>query len=99
VRAAQPIAGLDFLRQNRRLRPDAPVYQVTNGPGKLCQALRIDLAYNGKDFFQNDFKLVDLGRSYHDRDIAASPRIGISKAKDEKLRFTIKSSPWLSRRA
>lgn len=98
LRAGAPLAGLEAMRKNRGLRPNASQYLLTNGPGKLCHALGIDLRYNGGNYFQDDFKIVDLGRLIDASEIGATPRIGISKAKEELLRFVIKSSPWLSRK-
>ncbi len=99
LRALRPILGLPAMRANRHLAPGRPDTWIANGPGKLCQAMRIDLTFDRQQFFQESFKIIDLGLSYRNRDIAATPRIGISKARDEKLRFVIKSSPWLSRKA
>jgi DNA-3-methyladenine glycosylase len=90
-RAAVPIFGEAALRERRG--PRIAEKNLLNGPGKLCQALGIDLSYNGRKFNREDFKLVDLGRALPPRSIARSPRIGITKAADKLLRFYVKSSP------
>lgn len=95
LRAAAPLEGIEAMRKNRGGMKDR---QLLNGPGKLCQALAIDLLYNGFTFDREDFKLVDLGRILPGKLIGVSPRIGISKAKDDELRFYVKGSPWLSRK-
>lgn len=97
LRAAAPILGIETLRKNRGSR-DIPDRNLLSGPGKLTQALGIDLSYNGLAFDRDDLKIVDLGKALTNKSIGTSPRIGISKAKEDELRFFIKGSPWLSRK-
>jgi DNA-3-methyladenine glycosylase len=100
-RAAKPLEGIDAMILNRGLQllpREKALPQLLSGPGKLTQALGIDLGYKGKRFDRPDFKLVDLGVRVPRESIVASPRVGISKAKEAQLRFSIKSSPWLSRK-
>ncbi|MCB0403847.1 MAG: DNA-3-methyladenine glycosylase [Bdellovibrionales bacterium] len=96
LRALEPLAGEGQMRRNRKLR-DKNHFGISNGPGKLTQAFSIDLRFDGKRFDREDFKLVDLGESLGDKQVAQSPRIGISKAKERLLRFYDKTSPWVSR--
>ena len=70
---------------------------LLNGPGKLTQALGIDRTFDGVRFDQTTFKIVDLQYTVPKHQIGLSPRIGISKAKDEKLRFFIRNCEFLSR--
>ena len=46
IRALEPIAGLDAMRERRGLHA---VEQLCSGPGKLTQALAIELEHNGTD--------------------------------------------------
>jgi DNA-3-methyladenine glycosylase len=101
-RAGAPLLGIETMAKNRGLwREGEPVAlrNLLSGPGKICQALGIDLGFNGRTFDKPSFKLVDLGNDLPSRAIDRTPRIGITKAKDELLRFSIKGSPWLSRKA
>jgi DNA-3-methyladenine glycosylase len=41
---------------------------------------------------------VRRGRAVPDADVVASPRVGITKAADWPLRFTVRGSPWISRK-
>lgn len=100
-RAARPVEGIDAMIRNRGLQfisYEAALRQLLNGPGKLAQALGVDLSYKGKKFDRPNFKLIDLGIRVPDAEVIADSRIGISKAKEAPLRFTIRSSPWLSRK-
>jgi len=103
LRAAAPICGISQMgklrgiKKGELMRP-AGLKKLLSGPGKMTQALGIGLNYNGVKFNRGDFKLVDLQCPLSKNEIGASPRIGISKAKNRRLRFFIKSSPWLSRK-
>ncbi len=96
LRAAIPLVGIERMQRNRG--GDKPPEQLCNGPGKLAEALGVDLRYNGLRYDRPDFKIVDLGKSLQRRTIGSSPRIGISQAKDALLRFFVMDSPWVSGR-
>lgn len=109
IRAAAPLCGLEEMARNRGLMitknslnsndyKQAVFRELLSGPGKLTQALGLDLRYDGCCFNRDDFKLVALGGELSKELIGRSPRVGITKATTEHLRFFIKSSPWLSRK-
>lgn len=101
IRAAIPLMGLSAMAKNRSIfevLTKANMKNLLSGPGKLTQALGIDKKFDGLCFDQSTFKIVDLHYSVPKDKIGTSPRIGISKAKNEKLRFFIKNSEFLSRR-
>jgi DNA-3-methyladenine glycosylase len=58
---------------------------LTNGPGKLTQALQITKKHNFLDCTQSDELYVVQGSSNYA--IEQMPRIGISKAQDKLWRF------------
>lgn len=89
IRALRPLAGLAQMRQRRgTLRKDE---ELCNGPGKLCQALGLDLHYNYQTVFsaESPLYLEDRGCCYPTDQILVTPRIGISKAKELPWRFAI----------
>lgn len=94
IRAVEPLEGEDILIENRN---GIQGVDVTNGPAKLCQALSINRNFNGHDLTEKPLKLL-LQTALPGESIGASPRIGISQAKDELLRFYIKNNPYLSRK-
>lgn len=96
-RAGAPLWGLKEMQKNRKLTGTIEPKKLLSGPGKLTQALGIDKTFDGRKFNQTNFKIVDLGKVLSQSEISSSPRIGISKAKDQHLRFFIKDSPWLSK--
>jgi DNA-3-methyladenine glycosylase len=100
IRAAIPLLGLKEMARNRNIsEPLTPkgILSLMSGPGKLTQALGINRNFDGLSFDQTTFKIVDLNLKIPKHQIGLSPRIGISKAKEENLRFYIKGSEFLSR--
>ncbi|HYO93155.1 MAG TPA: DNA-3-methyladenine glycosylase [Polyangiaceae bacterium] len=74
IRAVEPVEGLELMAQRRRLPPHAR--ELTNGPGKLCQAFAIDARCKGLDLTQSPLYLTD-GPSVR---VARSPRVGVAYA-------------------
>lgn len=91
IRAVEPVSGREFLENNRPVSG----YNSTNGPAKLCQALALDLNFNGHDLKCPPLKLLE-GDLRPGETIATSPRIGISKAVDLRRRFYIKNNTYVS---
>jgi DNA-3-methyladenine glycosylase len=95
IRAVEPVSGLDLMYY-RRGKVES-ITDLTSGPGKLCQAFAIDKKLDGHDL--RNKPLFICGKStVGDRQIVVTPRIGISSAKDKKLRFIISGNKYLSRR-
>jgi len=94
IRALEPIMGIDRMRRNRGGSGDR---ELTNGPGKLCQAFEIDLSFTGTDLTDSNSALYIAKRDSSNFAIETTSRIGITKATDELLRFTIKGNRFVSR--
>jgi len=94
VRAVEPLKGIDLMRARRG--PKVQGLSLTNGPGKLCEALGIDGSMNGLSL-QRYPLVVRAGESVSDADVEVGPRIGITKAADWPLRFVILGNSWVSR--
>lgn len=100
IRAIEPLVGVELMKVRRGKLFNE--YHLTSGPGKLTRALGIDRKWNGKFLEGNDIWLEDLGKRISPTRIEKSPRIGIAYAGDDALlpwRFTLKGSPWLSKRS
>lgn len=82
LRALIPDSGLDTIRKRRAGRTD---HELTNGPAKLCQALNMSGADNGKPL-GGEFILLPPTQTYH---VEATPRIGITKNRDVLWRFVL----------
>ena len=97
VRALQPVFGIREMRTNRGL-PSNPVRDIANGPGKICQAMRITRALNGTDLTQSPELMISQERDACQFEIESSPRIGVTKARRRNWRFYINGSEFVSRR-
>jgi DNA-3-methyladenine glycosylase len=93
IRAVEPLAGLALLRQRRGGMPDR---QLTNGPGKVCQALGITAPLGGSPLNRGALRIL-RGTPVADHDVVVAPRVGITKAVEWPLRFMVRGSPWVSR--
>ena len=101
IRAVEPTLGLDVMRARRRV---ARIHELTNGPGKLCAALGIERALDAVDVCDAASPLFIARHAGHEGvrqrlgPVRATPRLGITKAADRKLRFVLAGSEFLSRR-
>ena len=102
LRAAEPLEGIKIMQQNRGI---TEVRMLTNGPGKLAQALGIkDTQLSGKSLNSPE-KILNKSSIYLEppakpvdaRNIITSPRVGITKAADQPWRFYLKDNPFVSR--
>ena len=81
IRGGRIVEG-EGIVQMRRGRRD----NLTNGPGKVCQALGIDISHNGIDLMDPSSE-VHLEPGSPAEVIMATPRIGISRAQKRAWRF------------
>jgi DNA-3-methyladenine glycosylase len=104
IRSLEPITrtNADFTRTNANsnlsLRKSA---FVPNGPGKLCQYLKLDSSFWGEDICKSKKIWLMNGEKIDKNDIIRAKRIGIDYAgEDANLlwRFYIKNNQWVSRR-
>lgn len=85
----------------RALEPEEGVIFPTNGPGKLCKALKIDKKLDGASLRGPIMFIERSGRSPTKEQIGSGPRIGVDYAGEAAawpLRFTWRGSPCLSRK-
>ncbi len=87
IRALEPLEGLSEMRARRGAG------ELTNGPGKLTQALGIDLSENDTSLITGPITIVAGERLPY----LTGPRIGITKAADLPWRFCALGSRDVSR--
>jgi len=83
----------------RAIEPVKNVKGRTQGPGLLCNALRIDKRLNAHDLLSDDFYIAAPPRT-DPFPIVKRPRIGVDYARHwarRHLRFYMKSNPFVSR--
>ena len=91
IRALEPTDGRDLMRQRRGGSGDR---SLCSGPGKLTQALAVDGAFHGRDFFQ-----ISEGQLLHRRGgvaVEIDRRVGITKSVELDWRFLLAGSAFVS---
>ena len=107
VRAVEPLDGIALMRRRRwtdkagtrRAGPsdrERRTWELTNGPGKLCEALGISGEMSGFGL-QRLPLIVRRGTALPDALVSVSPRIGITKAVAARQRYFVRDSPFVSR--
>ena len=93
IRALDPRSGLETMQA---LRKKTAANDIASGPGKLCQALSIDLKLNGIDITSSSSPIyvVDIKEKPV---VKVSSRIGVSSGSDRKWRFYVLDNPNVSK--
>lgn len=95
IRALEPVEGIQLMERRRQRKGR----ELTNGPGKLSQALGITMAYNLGHIQESKLSL-ELDKRKIPEEILKSGRIGIHNKgswTDASLRFFVKGNPYVSR--
>jgi DNA-3-methyladenine glycosylase len=93
IRALEPLTGLELMVE-RRGTDDKRM--LARGPGRLCRAMGITPALNGRDLRKKPLYLAE--DRYTVTEIVTTTRIGISVATDLPLRFYIAGNAYVSRK-
>jgi DNA-3-methyladenine glycosylase len=106
-RALEPVAGIEQMAEARGmelvkvidLRKVSSLKNISSGPGRMAEALEITRERdNGKSLVsaRSDLRLADDG--YRVRRVAVTPRIGIVKSAEQRLRYFIAGNAFVSGR-
>lgn len=93
IRAVEPLRGLEEMHA-RRADKSGKLTNLTNGPGKLTQAMAIDLSLNREDLVTSKRLYLLKGRT--EPEVVTSPRIGISAAREVEWRYYVSGNPFVS---
>ena len=94
IRAIEPLEGIELMRARRGVSRDL---DLTNGPGKLTEALGIGLELNGADLERGPIRIEPRPADTRPPKTVLGPRIGITKATDLPWRFCDATSHFVSR--
>lgn len=95
VRAVEPVAGIELMRERRPGRPDR---ELVAGPGRLTSALDVRLSDDDADLTTpGGLRVVPPPAGARPVVEVAGPRIGITRATELPWRFADASSPDVSR--
>ena len=93
IRAVEPQEGIVVMQKNRKSQN---LKNLSNGPGKLCQALGINREFNGSDITADRFFVEDRGEKI--QRIVSSERIGVQKGRSKKWRFYLENNEFVSKK-
>ncbi len=104
IRAIEPVEDIEIMSKNRYKKNyhELTSYQrknLSNGPGKLCNAMNIDKTLNGEDLCGDKIYVVESEEENFET--VSSKRIGIDyaeEAKDFLWRFYIKDNKYVSKK-
>jgi len=93
IRAMEPTKGIEIMMKNRSVKE---LFNLTNGPGKLTIALKIDKSLNCVPVTsrENEIIIADNKMGF---ETGSSHRIGVRKDLEKELRFFIKGNRFVSR--
>ena len=96
IRALEPVEGLELMAARRGLDGAAPARALCSGPGKLTQALGIELTENGCDLARGPVVIEPRAAGWGDVPVSVGRRIGITKAVELPWRFCVTGSRFIS---
>jgi DNA-3-methyladenine glycosylase len=92
IRAIEPTDGISIMERNRGTER---VRDLARGPGRLCEALGIDLRLDGIDLCHKGPLWLGSGGQATD-EIGQGKRIGITRAAESPLRFYVRDNSFVS---
>lgn len=98
-RALEPVAGIDEMACARGITVSSArdLPRLTSGPGRMAQAFGITRARdNGSDLTSRRSSLWIGDDGFRAKNILVTPRIGISKAVEQPLRYIVADNPFVS---
>lgn len=99
IRSLEPLEGIFTME---KLRKEKNLKNLTNGPGKLCQALALDKSFYGVDLCRPDKIWIEEAEEIKEKEIVKKPRVGIDYAGPywSKIpwRFYIKDNAFVSKK-
>jgi DNA-3-methyladenine glycosylase len=94
IRALEPLEGIDVMRDRRGMER---VEDLCSGPGKLTQALGIELTENGTSLIDGPIRLGPPPAGRPAPEVVEGTRIGITRAVELPWRFCALRSRSVSR--
>lgn len=95
IRALEPVIGIEIMRKNRRMKR---VRDLTNGPGKLTEAMGITKEQNGVDLTEGVGLFIYKPRPEEGFEVVSTRRVGIRVGVDKPWRFYMRNNRFVSRK-
>jgi len=104
IRALAPVAGIERMRRRRELgrralgaRFTVPDEELCSGPGKLTQALGVELSENGVPLAGGPIRVSAATGEWLKAPVVTGPRVGITRATELPWRFCVLGDRNVSR--
>jgi DNA-3-methyladenine glycosylase len=100
-RAVEPLRGIKEMAQARKIEVRGPrdLIRLTSGPGRMAEAFGITRARDNGDDLTSPASGLWIGDDgFRVGKIQITPRIGISKAADKRLRYILAGNAFVSGR-
>ncbi len=94
IRALEPLAGIARMHERRGAHREE---DLCSGPGKLTQALAVELRHNGVQLDRGPVVIRPRPPAWQSPPIVAGARVGITKAVELPWRFCVADNPHVSR--
>jgi len=94
IRAVEITRGQEIARRNRRVEA---LKELSNGPGKLTQALNITKAHNGLDLTETKELFICDPEVKESFNTVVTKRVGIKAGREKPWRFYLKDNEFVSR--
>jgi DNA-3-methyladenine glycosylase len=100
-RAVEPLLGIEEMARAREIEVRGPrdLIQLTSGPGRMAEAFGITRSRdNGADLTSPSSGLWIGDDGFRAKNVQITPRIGITKAADRRLRYILGGNAFVSGR-
>lgn len=93
IRALQPLSGIEQMQARRGTAAEVA---LCSGPGKLSQALGVELSHDGSKLCGGPIAITAPLPGWEQAELRSAPRVGITKAIDLPWRFCLAGNPHVS---
>ncbi len=95
IRAVEPVDGIETMKNFRGNVKN--IFELTNGPAKLCIALNIDKNLYGEDVTNENHIYISKPIVKEAFEIITTKRIGLNVGVDFPYRFFVKDNPFVTK--
>jgi len=97
IRALVPLHGIEqMMKRRNKTKLD---FTITKGPGSVAKAMGLHTRHTGESLLGTSIWITEGGGEIHNKQIIASPRIGVDYAQEDALlpyRFYLANCPYVS---
>lgn len=83
IRKLEPIAGIEYMMENRKIYDDKKMKHLCDGPGKLCMAMKITKEDNREDLTSGKLYIAEDINCIDKFEIKSGKRINIDYAGED----------------